>query len=406
MLQYALKGSDRYYMWMGGLALLVGIGLYNWYVQVTEGFIVTNLSDQVSWGAYIANFTFLVGVAAAAVLLVVPAYVMHREDVKKVVLLGELLAVSAIVMCLGFVTVDLGHPERALHLLRLNVPSSMLAWDVLVLNGYLFLNLHIPGYLLWKKYCGESPVKNRYLPLVFVSMFWAVSIHTVTAFLYSGLGARPFWNSAVLAPRFLISAFAAGPPILIIVLAAIRHFGKYDVADSVFKMLITVVKVTLPINLFLFGSELFTELYTGSHHAISVHYMFMGHEGGSMLVPYTWASLGLSLFGLLVFYSKDILQKPALLFSACGALVVGIWIEKGMGLLIPGFFPTPLGDLIEYIPSWTEFWVSIGIWSLGIFVYTGMARVALAILKGELKDESLVVPEDDSDISADVEVES
>lgn len=388
MLAYAAQGSRAYYVWMGSLAVVIVIGLYNWVQQLKHGFVVTNLSDQVSWGAYIANFTFLVGVAAAAVLLVVPAYAFHRDDVKKVVLLGELLAVSAIVMCLGFVVVDIGHPERALHLLRLNLPRSMLAWDVVVLNGYLLLNLHIPGYLLWKTYRGERPNKSRYLPLVFVSMFWAVSIHTVTAFLYSGLGARPFWNSAVLAPRFLISAFAGGPPILLLALYLVRQHLKFDISGSVFRMLLNIVRVMLPIHFFLFGAEMFTELYTDAHHAVAVHYLYFGHEGANMLVPYSWASLLLNVFALVLFFQKDILHKPVWVGIACVSLVVGIWMEKGMGLLIPGFFPTPLGDLVEYIPSVTEFWVCMGIWALGIFLYSGMAKVAVAILQGDLRDPS------------------
>ncbi|MGZ3721893.1 MAG: NrfD/PsrC family molybdoenzyme membrane anchor subunit, partial [Bdellovibrionales bacterium] len=208
-----------YYYWVALLAGFVCLGVSAYWEQMQHGLIVTNLSDQVSWGAYIANFTFLVGVAAAAVLLVFPTYVLHREDVHKVVLIGEILAMTAIIMCLLFVVVDLGHPERFLHLMpgfgKLNLRHSVLAWDVVVLNGYLLLNLHIPGYLLYKKYLGQKPNPWIYRPFVFLSIVWAVSVHTVTAFLYSGFGGRPYWNTAILAPRFLVSAFAAGPALLI-----------------------------------------------------------------------------------------------------------------------------------------------------------------------------------------------
>lgn len=389
MVRYAFVGSRTYYIWVGSLLLVILVGLGAWGIQLRDGFIVTNLSDEVSWGAYIANFTFLVGVAAAAVLLVVPAYLFHRDDIKHVVLIGELLAVAAIVMCLAFVTVDLGHPERALHLMpgfgRLNFPNSILAWDVIVLNVYLLINLHVPGYLLYKEYKGEIPTKALYIPLVFLSMGWAVSIHTVTAFLYSGLGGRPLWNTAILAPRFLVSAFAAGPAILMIVFQVIRWRKIMAIQDSVFDLLRKIVSFTLPLNYFLLGCELFTELYAGAAHTISVEYLYFGIEGHGKLVPYIWSGLVMGISATVVFLVPALYKNIKVLITASVAAVVGIWIEKGMGLIIPGFLPTPSGDLVEYEPSFVEFFVSLGIWGLGILVFTVLAKVAIAIQEGNLR---------------------
>jgi len=343
----------------------------------------------VSWGASIANFTFLVGVAAAAVLLVVPSYVFHHKGAKEVVLLGELLAVSAIVMCLMFVLVDIGHPERALHTIpfigKLNFPASILAWDVIVLQGYLLLNLHIPGYLLYRKYQGKEATDKYYLPFVFISIFWALSIHTVTAFLYSGLGGRPYWNAAILAPRFLVSAFASGPAILIITFSAINKFGDFEISDSVFSLLKRIIAVTVPVNMFLLGCELFKEFYTGTAHVASAEYLYFGLHGHAMLSPYIWGSIALNTFALVVFVTPKYRERTKLVLAACAACVIGIWIEKGMGLIIPGFIPTPLGDLVEYTPSMVEFFVCLGIWAFGALLFTGMSRVALAIQSGTLR---------------------
>ena len=193
----------------------------------STGLIVTGMSDQVSWGVYIANFTFLVGVAAAAVMMVIPVYIYDNEELHDLVIFGELLAVAAIIMCLAFVTVDLGRPDRFWHLIpgigKFNFPASMLSWDVIVLNGYLLLNVHICGYLLYCRYRDRKPSKWFYIPFVFVAIVWAISIHTVTAFLYVGLGGRPFWNSAIVGPRFLASAFSAGPALIILALQVIRQ---------------------------------------------------------------------------------------------------------------------------------------------------------------------------------------
>src|SRR3989338_5131055 len=209
-----IEGDWRYYLWMSALLMVSLLGLNAYCKQFAAGLTVTGLTDQVSWGLYIANFTFLVGMAAAAVMLVIPVYVYENESLHDVVIFGELLAIAVIVMCLLFVMADLGRPDRFWHMLpgigKFNWPISMLSWDVIVLHGYLFLNAHICGYLIYMKYLGRKPKKIWYVPFDFVAIVWAISIHTVTAFLYVGLGGRPFWNSAIVAPRFLASAFKIG----------------------------------------------------------------------------------------------------------------------------------------------------------------------------------------------------
>ena len=226
-------GDWRYHLWMTILTVITLTGVYAYCQQLAHGLITTGMTDQVSWGLYIANFTYLVGLAAAAVMVVIPVYIYRNMHLHDVVIFGELLAVAVIVMCLLFVTVDLGRPDRFMHLFwRFNFPMSMLTWDVIALNGYLLLNMHICGYLIYCAYCRRMPRRVFYIPFVFVAIAWAVSIHTVTAFLYVGLGGRPFWNSAIIAPRFLASAFAAGPAFIILTLQIVRRFTSHHVSDE------------------------------------------------------------------------------------------------------------------------------------------------------------------------------
>ena len=389
MFRCGLTGSTHYFLWLGLLGVLSLLGLYSYGVQCTQGFTVTNLSDQVSWGAYIANFTFLVGVAAAAVLLVVPSYLYKSKDIKKVVLLGEILAFVAIIMCLLFIAVDLGRPDRFLHILpylgKLNFPQSILAWDVIVLNGYLFLNVFIPGYLLYMKYLGKEPNAKYYLPFVFISIAWAISVHTVTAFLYSGLGGRPFWNTAILAPRFLVSAFAGGPALLMLIFQTSRRLTEMKIPEAVFDYLKRIMTYTMLINLFLLGCEVFKEFYTESTHVLSARYLFFGINGHRMLVPYIWSAILMELFAIFVLLTPNLRDNWKFMRVACVMAFVGIWVEKGMGLIVPGFIPTPLGDLVEYTPSKIEILVSLGIWSFGALIFTMMGKVAIAIETGELR---------------------
>ncbi len=383
----ALVGDWRYHLWLGWLAVICLLGLNAWCKQLVHGLIITGMSDQVSWGVYIANFTFLVGVAAAAVMLVIPVYVYKNKELHDLVIFGELLAVSAIIMCLLFVTVDLGRPDRFWHMIpvigKFNFPGSMLSWDVIVLNGYLILNLHICGYLLYTQYQGRAPSKWFYIPFVFVGIVWAVSIHTVTAFLYVGLGGRPFWNSAIVGPRFLASAFTAGPALIILALQIIRRTTDYHVTDRALLTLRSIVQVSMLVNVFLLLNEVFKEFYTGDLHASSARYLFLGLHGHHALVPWIWTAIAFNLISMTLLL-LPLSRSLRWLDLACVLAIVGIWIEKGMGLVVPGFVPTPLGELVEYTPTLNETLICLGIWAFGLMCYTIFLRMSVPILQGKL----------------------
>ena len=536
----AFVGDWRYYAWMGVLSAIVLLGLNAYAKQLVHGLVVTGMSDEVSWGVYIANFTFLVGVAAAAVMMVIPVYIYDNEELHDLVIFGELLAVAAIIMCLAFVTVDLGRPDRFWHLIpgigQMNFPNSMLSWDVLVLNGYLFLNIYICGYLLYSRYQKKKPAKWFYIPFVFLAIVWAISIHTVTAFLYVGLGGRPFWNASIVGPRFLASAFTAGPALIILALQVIRRvtaagpatelgagadassrsgraatlqdfdrlarllpemapvpvadrelalqaasvievaagevllrqgtssdfaffvlqgsvvvkrvesgrvritrtaqpgdqFGEVSalhgtsraatalaevpsrilrlpsaslrvlmatremdqivrsrmterlmITDRSLLILRGIVQVSMIINVFLLVCEVFKEFYSGTSHGASAKYLFVGLHGHHALVPWIWTAVGFNLIAM-VLLVLPLSRGLKYLNIACVLSIIGIWIEKGMGLVIPGFIPTPLGAIVDYVPSLNETLVCLGIWAFGLLCYTIFLRMSVPILQGRL----------------------
>jgi Ni/Fe-hydrogenase subunit HybB-like protein len=392
-LEAATSGDRRYHLWMGALTLIMLTGAFGYFVQVSEGLVVTGMNDHVSWGLYIANFTFLVGLAAAAMMLVLPAYVLKDVDFTRAVLIAEGVAVSALVMCLTFVVVDLGNPFASWHLMPglgyLNWPRSLLAWDVVVLNGYLALNLAIPFYILFTRYTGGTPQKHKYLPFMYLAVIWAVSIHMVTAFLLAGLPARPFWNTALLGPRFLASAFTAGPAFMIVLLFFIRSQTRYHIQEGAFAKLAMITAVAAQINLVMLGSELFYKFYFPTHHSINATYLFFGLDGHNALVPWIWTAIVLNLGATLVLMIHPLRRDARWLIPACIVLFVAIWIEKGMGLVIPGFIPSPLGEIVEYTPSWVELSVTAGVWAMGFFVLTVLVRVALPIEMGEARSPYL-----------------
>ena len=383
------RGPLIYWLWIFLLWAIIALGGWSYIGQLKNGLVVTNMSNQVSWGFYISNFTFLVGVAAAAVMLVIPAYIFNRKDIRDVVLLGDTMAVTAVLMAMLFVIVDLGRPDRIWHMIpligRFNFPVSLLAWDVIVLSGYLLLNLGISFYLLFSHYQGRQAKLKMYLPFIILAIFWAISIHTVTAFLFSANAGRHFWHNALLAPRFIASAFCSGPALAIIILQVVRKLAGYPVRQSAIDTLAITMSVSLQITLFFLFAELFTDFYFEHAHSASARYLFFGLHGAAKLTPWIWTALVLLVMAVTILMIHPLRHKPLLLNIACILTVIGVWIEKGMGLVIPGYIPTPLGEIFEYFPNATEVRISLGIWAIGLLTFTLLAKAGMAIERGKLR---------------------
>lgn len=388
-LVYVAKGGPKFYGWMAFLGVFILIWLYGNYRQLSEGMIVTGLTDQVSWGLYLANFVFLVGVAAGAVTVVFPAYVYKHKPLHEIAVLGEMLAIAAVVMCLLFVLSHMGRPDRLWHMIPyigiFNWPHSMLTWDVLVLTGYLILNLMGGFYFLYKKYNNEALNKKFYMPLIYIAIVWALSIHTVTAFLINTMPARPLWHTGMMPIRFIVTAFAAGPALIIIVFLTIRNNTRLQIKDEAINLLSQIVVWCLGIALFLTLSEVVTELYHPTEHSLGLQYLMFGYHGLNNLVPWFWASLFAMIAAFVMLLVPSIRKDYGKLKIAAVLAFLGIWIEKGMGLIIPGSIPTPIGEFTQYSPTLIEIFNSIGNWAIGFLVLTVLLKGAIGILLGDIK---------------------
>jgi molybdopterin-containing oxidoreductase family membrane subunit len=382
-------GSKGYWAWVFSLAGIAVIGiLYYAFVQVPEGLLATNMRDQVSWGWYIANFTFLVGVAAAAVVLVIPYYLYDVKPLGNMVLIGEVMAVAAVSMCLMFIILDMGSPERFWHLIPglgiFNWPQSILTWDVIVLNGYLALNLFVVIYALSKIYAGKSYKTGLIWPFILFSIPAAISIHTVTAFLYLGVPARPFWNAAVLAPRFIASAFCSGPAFMLIIFQIIRKNTKLEISDKALFKVGELITWAMACNLFFLITELFKERYSDTAHIAPMNYLFYGLQGHDHLVPWIWTAIFFNCIAFLILLMPALRKNFLTLNIACVLIFIGVYIEKGIGLIFPGFAPDTLGEIYDYWPNTMEFVISLAVWAIGLLIFTLGAKVAIAIQTGEI----------------------
>ena len=380
-------GGSLYWMWIAFLLVLIVSGLTAYSKQITIGLGVTAMRDQVSWGFYIGNFTFLVGVAAAAVVLVIPAYVYDWEPIREIVIFGELLAVSAIIMCILFVTVDVGRPDHLWHMIPglgvINFPRSLLAWDMVVLNSYFVLNFVVVTHILYRTFTGRHYVARLVVPLVLLSIPMAIGIHTVTAFLYNGMASRPYWNSSILAPQFLASAFCSGPAILLVVVQLLRRLTSFRIRDEAIWKIAELMAYAMFVNLFLHGAEAFKEYYSGTEHLLYTRYWFQGLDGHHTLVPFAWTAVSLNVLAFVLFIVPRTRMNWVTLNIGCFATYIGCYIEKGMGLIIPGLTPDALGEIYEYYPTLTEVRVAAGVFAVGFLVFTLMLKVAVPIVLGD-----------------------
>lgn len=379
-----ITGGRVYYSSLFFLVVLIIWGALGYVDQLNEGLIITNMRDSVSWGFYIGNFTFLVGVAAAAVMLVIPAYIYNWKPLKEIVIFGEILAICAVIMCLSFIMVDIGNPLRFWHMLpivgTINFPYSILGWDFFVLSTYFILNIIIVTYLLYKHFYKKEYNKSFILPLILLSIPAAIAIHTVTAFLFNALPARPYWNSALLAPRFLTTAFCSGPAILILLFQVLRKTTKFEIKDEAIFTIAELMVYAMAIFLFFTISEFFKEFYSDTEHLVYWKYLLLGVEKNREIIFYSWASIIMGVTAFLLFLIPKTRKNLFTLNIGAVLIYFSVYFEKGITLIIPGFTPDTLGQYLFYVPSHTEIRTAIMIFSSGALLFVFISKVAIAIL--------------------------
>ncbi len=384
MFEKALKGNSYYWVWLAFLGVFMSIAAICYVRQFNYGLGMTGMSRDVSWGLYISQFTFLVGVAAGGVMLVLPYYIHNYKAFAKITILGEFLAIAALLMCLTFIVVDLGQPLRMLNVILHAQPKSMLFYDMIVLNGYLFLNILCGWVILTAERKGTHPPQWIYF-FVYLSIPFAVSIHTVTAMLYCGLPGRHFWLSAIVAPRFLASAFAAGPALIVVVALILKRVANFDAGKEAIDKLVTIIIYAALINVFFVGLEFFVGYYSNiPGHKHTIQYLFFGleHHGQiyNNLVPF------MRMFVLFFVVGVGLLSLPyarkeneLLVGLGCALIFISFWLDKGVGFVLGGFVPTPLEEVVEYYPSANEIFITLGVWAMGAFILTILYKIAIDV---------------------------
>jgi molybdopterin-containing oxidoreductase family membrane subunit len=257
--------------------------------------------------------------------------------------------------------------------------GSIMFWDSVVLSGYLFINMLVGWVTLSSDRKGVPPPK-WIKPWIYLSIPWAISIHTVTAFLYSGIPGRHFWLTAVMAARFLASAFAGGPALLIILALIVRKVSKFDAGKEAIQAVSRIVAYAMFANVFLLGLEFFTAFYSGiPGHQLPFYYLYKGLDGHAEIVPLMWTSTVFAVISLVMLWLPAIRKNEGSLVLACIMLFVSLWIDKGFGLIIGGFVPNPFEEVNPYWPTYPETMITIGVWAIGFLVLTFLYKIAISV---------------------------
>jgi len=379
MLENALKGNKGYWTLIIVLLVIMGVAGLCYLKQFTFGLGITGMSRDVSWGFYIAQFTFLVGVAAGGVMVALPYYLHNYKAFGKITILGEFLAIAAVSMCLLFILADLGQVQRALNVLLHPTPGSVLFWDMIVLNGYLFLNV-IVGWNVLEAERNSVPPPQWIKPFIYISIPWAFGIHTVTAYLFCGLPGRHYWLTAILAPRFLASAFAAGPALLLLLCFIIRKVTDFDPGKQAIQTLAKIITYAIIANVFFLICEVFVAFYSNlPGHTVHLKYLFVGLHGHGVLVPWMWTSVVFMLVAIILLVNPVTRKNETILMVSCVLIFIGTWIDKGLGMISGGFVPSPLHHVNEYVPTILEIIISLGVWATGFFILTILFKIAISV---------------------------
>ena len=355
---------------MGLLFVLAVLGAFAYGMQARDGLGVTGLSRDVPWGLYISQFTFLVGIGASAVTVLLPYYVHRQKAFARALILGEVVAVIALGQALSCILVDLGQPSRLLNILLYPSPSSLMFWDCLTLTGYLVLSLVGLMAALFARGASSAKWVRR---LALATIPWAIGIHVVTALLYAGLSARPAWMTAVLAPRFLATAFASGPALLILLAGGLSRAKVFDVGRDAIARLSVIMTYAAALSVLLAALEAFTAVYSGIPSAREhLEYLFLGLDGHVGLVVFNYLSWGLLLFALTVLLIPGLRRRAGFATVATAAILLSVLVDKGLCLVTSGFVPSPLGYVQDYQPSLPELAIVVGIYASGALVFLAL----------------------------------
>lgn len=353
-------------------AVVALAGLGCWIMQLLNGLSVTGMSDGTSWGLYITNFMFFVGLSAGGLIVASSASIFHIEKYKQVALPAVILSTVCICCAAIFIMVDLGGIAKIWRLLTGPNFTSPLIWDVLVITTYLVVNVLYLYFMCSKNKSSRSlSILSRFaLPV-------AILVHSVTAWIFGLQNSMEGWYSAIMAPLFVVSAMDSGIALLLLCLMGMKKSGRFSFDDKLIPSLAGLLATIVAIDGFLVACEVLTLAYpsAGGMNVLSV--MLTGATA-----PFFWVEtiVGVAIPFLILVFQKN-REKRSLVALASACVIIGVFCKRAW-LLISSFaawsIPTTTGLIggageweaaWGYFPTVIEFSIALGVIALGILAF-------------------------------------
>lgn len=360
-------------------AAIAIVGIVFWMIQLNGGMVQTNMRNLTPWGLYITAFMFFVGLSAGGLIIssVPTAFGMKGfGGISKVAIMTSIASVCA---AIGFVVVDLGGPLRLWELFVYSNLTSPLMWDILVIGTYLVLSC----IYLWAhmRYEAGKITHTTMRIISVIALCVAISVHTVTAWIFSLAPAHEFWHTALMGPWFVVSALDCGTALVLIAVLWLRKVGYLKLDQQHVINLAKMLGVFVLVDLYFFACDLITSGYFGQSDVVQM--LISGQ-----LAPFFWAQIILMILALvLVFTPKlrtstgvmvaSVLTIVAVFFKRCQILLGGFQIadialpQQPTQYTIPNWqngVETAYESLI-YWPQPIEFCIALGVVSLGVLVF-------------------------------------
>ncbi len=378
----------RYKVASALLAALVVVGVGCWIYQLLQGLTVTGMNNGTSWGLYITNFMFFVGLSAGGLIVASSASVFHISKFKQVALPAIILSTVCICAAGMFVLIDLGGVQRVWRLITGPNPTSPLLWDVCVITCYLIINICYLTFMARGNNRAVTITSRFALPC-------AILVHSVTAWIFGLEIAKEGWNSAILAPIFVASAMDSGLALLLLVLSALKKARIFDTSRDLMASLAGLLATCIAVDAFFIFCELLTMGYNGTHGAtIILNELFFGATA-----PFFWFEVvgGLVVpFCILVFQKNR--EKPLLVNIACALVVLGVFCKRVWLLFTAFITPNLMGApglisgsseairetgtasfavLSSYAPTVFEVLIVVGVLALVVLAFLLLAGLLL-----------------------------
>ncbi len=385
---------------------LFGLGCY--IHQLIYGLGATGMDEPVSWAFYIVDFVFFIGISHAGTLISAILRLSKAEWRRPITRMAEVI--TGIVLAIGGLhpIIDLGRPDRILHLFERGRLQSPLLWDLTSVTAYFTAStiyLYVPmipdiallrdrggklknlyRILAWG-YKGTPKQKHALERAINILMVMvipiAISVHTIIAWIF-GMTLQPGWHSTIFGPYFVVGAIYSGIAALVIVMLAFRkiyHFEDY-LKEIHFQYLGTLLLVVALLWTYFTFNEYLTTFY--GHEPAEMRVFLYKFTGG--YAPFFWAMVFCNfLLPVVILSNKKLKKIPGILIASIG-VVIGMWLER-LIIIIPTLanprLPYPTG---MYIPSITEIGIAGAATSAFLLGFMGFSKLFPLISIWETKE--------------------